>query len=206
MIAIINYEMGNLGAVKNMLKKIKVKEEVLITSNYKDILKASKIILPGVGSFDEGMKNLLKLRLIDAIYTKVEEGSPILGICLGMQILMEKSEEGKEKGLSLIEGEVVKFRFKEKDPNLKIPHMGWNIVKPTNYKTLFKNFEEKNIRFYFVHSYHVVCNDKAHILGWTNYEYDFASAISKNNIFGVQFHPEKSHKFGMKLFKNFVEL
>jgi len=202
MIVIIDFGMGNLGSIKNMLEKIGTK--VIISSKSKDIEKADKLILPGVGAFDNAMNNLQKLNLIPILNKKVlEDKIPILGICLGMQLLMEKSEEGKLKGLRWIKGEVIKFKFKGN--SLKTPHMGWNTLKILDKKSLFAN-NSKEVRFYFVHSYHVVCKNKENILATTNYGYDFTSAVHKGNIYGTQFHPEKSHKFGLKLLKNFIEL
>lgn len=202
-VVIIDYKIGNIGSIINMFKKIGV--EAKLSSNKDEIFNAEKLILPGVGSFDNGMKNLRESGLIEVLNNKVlKDNTPLLGICLGMQLLMESSEEGKERGLGWIDGEVKKFCFGENKDKLKVPHMGWNTVVPTNKETLYKGFDEEN-RFYFVHSYHVVCKNKENILGTSHFGYDFTSSIYKNNIFGVQFHPEKSHKFGMQLLKNFAE-
>lgn len=202
-VVIIDYKVGNIGSIINMFKKIGV--EAKLSSSKEEILNADKLVLPGVGSFDNGMKNLRESGLIEVLNKKVlKDNTPLLGICLGMQLLMESSEEGRERGLGWIDGEVKKFYFGENKDKLKIPHMGWNIVVPTNKETLYNGFGEEN-RFYFVHSYHVVCKNKENILGTTHFGYDFASSVYKNNIFGVQFHPEKSHKFGMQLLKNFME-
>lgn len=203
MIAIIDYKMGNLGSIANMLKRIG--ENPVITNRMSDIANATKIILPGVGSFDNAITNLINLDLIDIIKFKaLEEKVPTLGICLGMQLLSNKSEEGTLPGLSLINGEVIRFKFNDQENKYKVPHMGWNIVRKEKSNALTDNLPE-NSRFYFVHSYHFVCNDISDILLTTNYGYNFVSAISKGNILGVQFHPEKSHRFGMQLLKNFVE-
>jgi len=202
MIAVINYKMGNLESVHNMLKRIGA--VAAITADVAEIKAAEKLILPGVGAFDAGMENLRDLGLLEVIREKaVAKQTPILGICLGMQLLTKKSEEGSKEGIGLIDAETKKFDFKAIDQDLKIPHMGWNTVKVKNETGLFKGLEE-DCRFYFVHSYHVVCNDQADVLAVTNYGYDFVSAVGKGNILGVQFHPEKSHRFGMELLNNFV--
>jgi glutamine amidotransferase len=203
MIVIVNYGLGNLESIKNMLKKVGF--ESVISSNPEEIRKASKLILPGVGAFDNGMKNLHDLRIIPVLEEKVfEKRTPILGICLGMQLFTKKSEEGIMAGLGWINAETVRFQFQKEKETLKIPHMGWNTIKCKKESTLFQDpFPE--MRFYFVHSYHAVCQKGDDILTETHYGYDFTSSFQKENIIGVQFHPEKSHKFGMKLLRNFVE-
>lgn len=194
--------MGNLGSVANMIKKLG--NSYIITSQLEKIREAKKIILPGVGSFDKALSNLIDLGLLDLVKEKaIIEKIPILGICLGMQIMCKSSEEGKKEGLGLIDAEVKRFKF-EKDSKLKIPHMGWNIISPQNEHILLKDLPNQS-RFYFVHSYYVKCNKQEDILTTTNYGDDFVSSFAKHNIMGVQFHPEKSHKFGMKLLKNFIE-
>ncbi len=204
MIVIVDYGMGNLNSIRNMLQKIGV--EVMISSDPKIISKATKIILPGVGAFDEAVIKIKNLGIDKIIKKKVlEEKIPILGICLGMQLFMGNSEEGKLKGLGLIEGKVLKFKFSKENNNLKIPHMGWNNLSIKKKSPLFKN-QMENQRFYFVHSYYVVCEKNEDILSTTHHGYDFVSAVQKGNIFGTQFHPEKSHKFGMILLKNFTEI
>ncbi len=201
MILVIDYKMGNIGSIMNMLRKIGV--NAVFTSDTEEIKKADKLILPGVGSFDTGMNNLKKMGLVSFLNKKVlEEKTPILGICLGMQLFAERSEEGESDGLGWIDGEVKRFNFKEN--NLKIPHMGWNLVIPQKEDVLFSNMPKES-RFYFVHSYHFVCENEDNILAKTNYGYDFPSIVKKENIIGVQFHPEKSHKYGMKLLENFVK-
>jgi glutamine amidotransferase len=204
MIIIIDYGMGNLGSIRNMLKKIGAPAE--ISSDSSEILKAEKLILPGVGAFDHGMRNLSDRGLIAVLNQRVrEEKCPILGICLGMQLLTQSSEEGNLPGLSWISAKTRRFQFSPEMGSLKIPHMGWNEVKPVAAAPLFLGFEETP-RFYFVHSYHVRCDHSEDILATTFYGYDFVSAVKHENIMGTQFHPEKSHKFGMRLLKNFVEL
>jgi len=198
MIVIVNYNMGNVGSVYNMIKKIGF--EALITSNINEIEKAKKIILPGVGAFDNGIINLKKLGLIEILEYKVfKERVPILGICLGMQLMTKKSEEGELQGLSWIDAETKRFV----SDTYKIPHMGWNYVKIIKNSDLFSS-EFSEWRFYFVHSYYVECYNKDDILTTTFYIHDFVSSFQRENIIGVQFHPEKSHKFGMMLLKNFI--
>ena len=189
-IVIIDYGMGNLGSIHNMLKHIGI--EAIITAGISDAEEADKLILSGVGSFDNGMKSLADLGLI-----------PVLGICLGMQLLSESSEEGELPGLGWIHARTIRFSFAQNDGHLKIPHMGWNTVDLKKPSPLFESmFAEP--RFYFVHSYHLICDNHDDELCLTHHGYDFASAVARDNIFGVQFHPEKSHKFGMRLLENFI--
>jgi len=203
MIVIIDYKMGNIGSVTNMIKKIGY--TTLVTSNAQDVESATKIILPGVGHFDKAMRNLRELNLIEILNRKaLIEKVPILGICLGMQLLSEKSEEGNSSGLGWIKGEVCKFTFGYNPNKLKVPHMGWNTIHQRKYSALLEDLNS-NPRFYFVHSYHFKCYDQADILCTSEYGYRFVSAVSHENIMGVQFHPEKSHKFGMMLLRNFIE-
>jgi glutamine amidotransferase len=191
--------MGNLGSIANMIKK--VGHKCIITSDLEEIKKASKLILPGVGSFDNGMRNLAELGMIEVLNQKVlVEKTPILGICLGMQLMTKSSEEGTSAGLGWLDAQTKKFV----SDTLKIPHMGWNIIKHQKKSKLFDECESEK-RFYFVHSYFVSCNQEVDILTNTNYTQDFVSSFEKENIIGVQFHPEKSHKFGMSLLKNFLE-
>jgi glutamine amidotransferase len=185
-----------------MLKRIG--EETVITSDPDIIAEAKKLILPGVGSFDTGMDNLHKLGLIEILNTKViKEKVPVLGICLGMQLLSKNSEEGKLDGLGWIDAVTIKFSF-ESSGEFKIPHMGWNTVIQHKSSILFNEMYPEP-RFYFVHSYFLKVNDNSDILTSTEYGTEFTSSVEKGNILGVQFHPEKSHKFGMKLLKNFVD-
>jgi glutamine amidotransferase len=200
MIAIIDYDMGNLGSIKNMIKK--VGGESIITNNIEIISKASGIILPGVGSFDTGVDNLKKYNLFDPIKEiAVSEKKPFLGICLGMQLMTNMSEEGTEKGLGLVNAETIKFK---EETDRKIPYMGWNIVEKAESSVLFKNFVEPP-RFYFVHSFYVKCNEEQDVAGRSIYGQVFDSAFERGNIWGVQFHPEKSHRFGMTLMAGFLK-
>jgi len=203
MITIINYGMGNLGSVQNMFKKIGVESK--ITSNILDIKNATKLLLPGVGAFDEAMKNLKNLGLIEIIKHKVMiDKTPILGICLGMQLLTKGSEEGSLLGFDFIDALAIKFDFSKTNDKLPIPHMGWNKVKISKDSPLFLNCTHENRRFYFVHTYAVDCQNEEDILAFTNYGKPFVSVFEKDNIIGCQFHPEKSHKFGMQILSNFA--
>ncbi len=204
MVVIIDYNVGNVKSIQNMLKRIGV--AAILSANPEEILNAKKLILPGVGHFDYGMQMLRQSNLIEILNKKVlAEKTPILGICLGAQLLGNQSDEGKEKGLGWIDMDVVKFDKSKMDKTLKIPHMSWNEVEVKKASILFP---DKSLlqRFYFVHSYHMLPRQTSDVLTITNYGYNFVSAVEKNNIFGVQFHPEKSHKFGMNLLKNFVSL
>jgi imidazole glycerol-phosphate synthase subunit HisH len=202
-ITIIDYKTGNLGSIQNILKKIGV--ESIVTSDKSEISKATKLIFPGVGAFDTGMKNLAHLDIVDILNEKVlKEKIPVLGICLGMQLMSNKSDEGQLPGLGWIDAEVVRFNFKD-TISYKIPHMGWNFVNQEKESCLLKEMYD-DARFYFVHSYYFKANDEKDILTSTHYEIKFTSSVEKGNILGVQFHPEKSHKFGMKLLKNFIDL
>jgi len=203
MITIINYGMGNLGSVQNMLKRIGVATKV--TSDVKEIEKAEKILLPGVGAFDAAIQKIDELNLRSLLVHKaLEQKVPFLGICLGMQLLTRSSEEGVLKGLDLIPAQTIKFKF-DNNPSLKIPHMGWNFVKQNNPSKLTEGFRE-DYRFYFVHSYKVVCDKNENSILKTDHGGEFDSAIQKDNIFGAQFHPEKSHKYGMHLLTNFSKI
>jgi len=203
LIVIIDYGMGNLGSIQNMLKKVNA--HATISSDTKVIASADKLILPGVGSFDTAVTNLNRLELIPLLNERVIDGkTPLLGVCLGMQLLTRRSEEGIMPGLGWINAETIRFRFENE--KLKIPHMGWNTVEiQKKDDPLFRDLSYE-ARFYFVHSYYVKCNDPSNVLTTTIYGSDFCSSVVKENIRGVQFHPEKSHKFGMKLLKNFADL
>ena len=202
MVAIIDYGMGNLGSVINMLKKIGVASK--ITSDLEEIKTATKLLLPGVGSFDKAMQRINDSGIKEVLdYKALKEETPVLGICLGMQLLTNNSEEGIEKGLGYINASTKKFTFQ--DNKLKVPHMGWNLVEKSTLSQLTTNFDEES-RFYFVHSYYVEVEKQENSILKTTYGLEFDSAIQHKNIYGAQFHPEKSHKFGMKLLKNFSKI
>jgi glutamine amidotransferase len=202
MITIIDYGVGNVGSIVNMLKRIGAAAEV--SSDFATVARATKLILPGVGNFDTGMSKLMESGLIPTLNARVlTDRVPILGVCLGMQLLGAGSEEGRCAGLGWIDADTVKFRF-EGEPQRNIPHMGWNVVRPLQTHPLFTGLEQEN-RFYFVHSYHVRCTNRGAVLGETTYGYPFAAMIGSGNVAGVQFHPEKSHRFGLRLLRNFVE-
>lgn len=202
MLAIIDYGLGNLASISNMLKRIGLDAE--ITSDLGIIGKADKLILPGVGAFEHGMNNIVDLEMLPVLNERVMgQGIPILGICLGMQLMTEKSEEGSLPGLGWFNAETVRFNPEKSLGVTKIPHMGWNTVKIHKRHDLFDSVHDEP-RFYFVHSYHAVCRDEEDILTTSFHGYDFVSAIAKDNIVGVQFHPEKSHKFGMIFLRNWA--
>ncbi|QTN38492.1 imidazole glycerol phosphate synthase subunit HisH [Cryomorphaceae bacterium] len=207
MITIVDYGMGNLGSLRNMFKRLKT--PVTIESDPDVVLRASKILLPGVGAFDSAMKRINESGLREALLESVvTQNTPILGICLGMQLLVEGSEEGNLEGLGFIKGYVRRFKFQ--DNSLKIPHMGWNEVSDYGGTQLFKGLneltlEEENPRFYFVHSYHVELSNDEDVAFKTEYGHEFNSALKRGHVLGAQFHPEKSHKFGMQFLRNFIE-
>jgi glutamine amidotransferase len=202
MIVVIDYDMGNVGSVINMLKRIGVEAKLSQTPD--DLLLASKLILPGVGAFDVAMDNLERLGYLAPLnYCVLEQKCPILGICLGMQLFTKGSEEGNRQGLNWLDAQTVRFHFKNYKMPLKVPHMGWNTIEPQQNSNFFLGHEE--MRYYFVHSYHVVCNNPKNIIATTQYGYQFTSAVIENNIVGTQFHPEKSHRFGMTFLRQFAE-
>jgi glutamine amidotransferase len=204
MIVILDYGMGNTGSIINMIRRIG--GDAIVSADEQDISTAVALILPGVGAFDNGMGKLRESGMLPLIEKRVfEDKIPFLGICLGMQLLFDSSEEGALQGLGWISGGVKRFDFSgTNEKGLKIPHMGWNLVNTKQDHPLFVGLGAE-ARFYFVHSYHAVCSDEHHAIAFAEYGYSFACGVQKENIFGVQFHPEKSHKFGMTLFKNFVE-
>ena len=202
-VAIVDYNMGNLASVKNAL--IKVGANAYIVQEADKLKNFDKVILPGVGAFGDAVKHLDQYDLKEAILDFAKSGKPLLGICLGMQLLFDKSYEfGEHNGLGLIPGEVVPFDKSKFDHRLKVPHMGWNELFVKKETPLFKGLP-KAFYLYFVHSYHAVTIDE-YVIGTTIYGYEFVSAVQKDNIFGLQPHPEKSHDNGLKILKNFVEM
>jgi imidazole glycerol-phosphate synthase subunit HisH len=203
MTVIVDYKTGNLSSIGNMLKRIGY--EATITCDPLEIEKAEKIILPGVGHYDFGMRHLNELGLTQVLNQKVlVNKTPILGICLGVQLLMKGSDEGTEPGLGWIKGFTRKFDIAKFQNGLKIPHMGWSEIDVRRPSNLFHGFHEEP-RFYFVHSYHLDCDHEEDALGYCHYGYPFVAAVQHENISGVQFHPEKSHRFGMQFLKNFLD-
>ncbi|MBS1659708.1 MAG: imidazole glycerol phosphate synthase subunit HisH [Bacteroidetes bacterium] len=202
MIAIVDYGVGNLASIMNMLKKAGV--DAIVTSDPVLIESAAKLILPGVGAFDTCAGKLQESGLLPLLNKKVlEDKTPVLGVCVGMQLLLEGSEEGELPGLGWIKGRVVKFRPEMLPAGYKIPHMGWTDVILSKPSRLFEGMYEEP-RFYFVHSYYAQPVNPEDILVRADYGPPFTAGMENNNIMGVQFHPEKSHKFGMKLLSNFV--
>jgi glutamine amidotransferase len=201
MITIVDYGMGNLGSIGNMLKKIGVESQT--SSDPEVVARAGKLILPGVGAFDAGMENLERSGLQPVLEERVRAAEvPTLGICLGMQLMTRRSEEGVRPGLGWVDAEAL--RIVPGDGSLKVPHMGWNVVQTIGSSPLTEDLPEGS-RFYFVHSFHVHCKRPDDILLTTPYGGDLHSAFRHRNVWGVQFHPEKSHRFGMQLLRSFAE-
>ena len=201
MIAIIDYGMGNLRSVQKGFERMG--REAVVTREPKTILDASKVVLPGVGAFADCMRNLEEFGLIDPVKKCISSGKPFLGICLGLQLLFTEGEEfGVHKGLDIIKGRVIRFNIQ--DPTLKIPHMGWNSVSIKRRPPALADVPDGS-HFYFVHSYHVVPEDKGVIATTTPYGIEFVSSIWKDNILAVQFHPEKSQALGLSILKRFGE-
>ncbi len=202
MVVILDYGIGNINSILNMFRKISV--PAVISSDPFVIEGASKIILPGVGHFDYCMQQLKQAAFFDTLQEQaLQRKVPVLGVCVGCQMLMESSEEGREPGLAWISGRVIRFRTADLNKTLKVPHMGWTDVQPKNGCMLYNDISEP--RFYFVHSYHIQCAENNLVTATAHYGYDFTASVQQKNIMGVQFHPEKSHKFGMKLYENFVK-
>jgi len=202
-VVVVDYGIGNVGSVLNMIRR--AGGVAIASGRPEDLMQADKILLPGVGSFDSAVKNLNQSGLFQILGDAANAGIPILGICLGMQLLSNGSEEGALPGLGLIPGRVCRFNFQDGATSLRVPHMGWNHVSVHKDHPLAKGLED-GARFYFVHSYHYECESSADKLLTTAYGINFTSGIQRGNIMGVQFHPEKSHRFGMQLIKNFIEL
>ena len=203
MIAIVDYNMGNLASVKNAMNLLG--SEVVVESDPEKLKEYDKIILPGVGAYGDAMEHLQSRGMDEALKSYAQSGNYMLGVCLGMQLLFESSEEfGITEGLGLIEGRVTAFDTTKFEDNLKVPHMGWNRVFTQDHP-LFKGLDDAHY-LYFVHSFHVNCANKTDSIGKTMYGYEFTSAVAHNNILGIQPHPEKSHKNGLQILKNFINL
>jgi imidazole glycerol-phosphate synthase subunit HisH len=200
MLCIIDYGLGNVGSILNMCKHSRI--PVVLSSKKEEICSATHLLIPGVGSFDTGMQNLKNNDLQQILSEEViEKGKPVLGVCLGAQLMLDSSSEGITPGLGWVGGSCIEF---EKTPGIKVPHMGWNSLNDIKDRTLFEEMPYDPPRFYFVHSYHFCLKDRDNISATTTYGREFTSAFRKNNIFGVQFHPEKSHMFGMQVLLNFT--
>lgn len=202
-LVIVDYQTGNLNSVKKSLDRMRLCS--IISSSPKDIIDADKIILPGVGHFGRAMSNLKELNLLDALHEAVlVKQKPILGICLGMELMAKESEEGHAEGLGWLDAEVISFKVSDRI-KYKIPCIGWNQISIRKNSSLMHNISESS-DFYFLHSYHLKMNNQSDILSETRYDYCYPSAIERDNIFGVQYHPEKSHDAGAQLLKNFIDL
>ena len=203
MITIVDYGVGNLGSIINMFKKVGVKAAA---SSEPSVLKqADKLVLPGIGAFDAGMNKLKEHGLADLLTElALEKKVPFLGLCLGLQLMTKGSEEGRTAGLGWLDAETVRFRFGVEQAHLKVPHMGWNTIDVRRPHPLLSDLEPDS-RFYFVHSYYVRSQDRQAVLAETEYGIRFDSILGRDNIMGAQFHPEKSHKFGMRLLRNFAQ-
>lgn len=203
-VVIVDYGMGNVGSIKNMLSRVGVAAE--LSGDPDVIVRAQRLVLPGVGAFDEAMTTLRRTHLAEALCERAEsDRGPLLGVCLGMQLLLEASEEGVEKGLGLIPGTCRRFPTHSELGPLRIPHMGWNDVTVAEPPALLPSLGV-DARYYFVHSFYAEPSDPAHVIGTTTYSTRFASAVGRDNLIGVQFHPEKSHRHGLRLLAEFVGL
>jgi len=203
MIAIVDHGMGNLGSVQNMLRRLGA--DVVLTGDPAVISRSKKLILAGVGAFDTAMSRLEDLGVIEVINRRVlDDGIPVLGVCLGLQLMTMSSEEGRRPGLGWLDAEARAFAFANGE-ELPTPHMGWEVVRPTRASPLFdaRGHEE---RFYFSHRYHLDCRDARDVAATAVYGYEFPAAIHRSNILGTQFHPEKSHTFGMAVYRRFLAL
>ena len=204
MVIIVDYGVGNLASIANMARKAGT--DCIISSDPAMVARADKLILPGVGAFDRGVSNLEQRGLIAALNERaVERRVPTLGLCLGMQLMGRGSEEGGRAGLGWLAADSVRFKFGGGAPALKVPHMGWNYIEPAAPAALTSGLPPEP-RFYFVHSYYLACDDPSDVMCWTTYGSRFASGIHRGNLWGTQFHPEKSHSFGLALLRNFLAL
>ena len=204
MIAIVDYGIGNIRAISNIYKRSNIPH--VIASRPEQLMSADKALLPGVGAFDQAMNELEKSGMRQALDAfSLEEGKPILGICVGMQILARGSDEGALQGLGWIDGIVKRFDHSDFNQSTHLPHMGWNTVAPIRTHTLFEDID-LHTGCYFLHSYYFSCNRQEDVLAVTDYGIEFASIVNKDNVYGVQFHPEKSHQAGIQLLVNFADI
>ncbi|GAB3317325.1 imidazole glycerol phosphate synthase subunit HisH [Larkinella ripae] len=202
-IVIVDYGMGNLRSVLNKFRKLGV--ECTISADPHAIEEATALILPGVGHYGRAMDKLRQMSLLDVLHQRVQdEKVPVMGICLGMQLMMDHSEEGDAEGLGWIKGDTIRFRLDDR-PALKIPHIGWNSIDPVRHHPISEGLNQDEL-FYFVHSFHVSLTDPSDALHRTHYGYDFVSAVQRDHIFGFQYHPEKSQDAGVQVFRNFIKL
>lgn len=203
MIGVIDYEIGNLGSILNMLRKLKV--PCRSVSQPSDCFECTKLILPGVGAFDQGMSKLAEHGFVEPLHqVAAEEKIYVLGICLGAQMMTRGSEEGQLPGLGWFAADTIRFFSRHTVPNAKVPHMGWSDIEVKKNSPVLHSGEDD--RFYFVHSYHFQCDDPQIVLATAHYGYEFAAAMSERKLIGAQFHPEKSHRFGMRLLERFAAL
>jgi glutamine amidotransferase len=203
MIVVVDYGVGNLGSIVNMFKKVGVKATA--SSDKQIIEQAEKLILPGIGAFDAGMQKLNEHGLVPLLTELVmEKKIPVLGLCLGLQLMTKGSEEGQLPGLGWFDADTIRYKFGADQAHLKVPHMGWNTIEIRRGHPLLADLEADS-RFYFVHSFYVRCHEPESVLAETDYGGYFHSVLGKGNIMGAQFHPEKSHRYGMRLLKNFAE-
>ena len=200
-ITIVDSGIANVRSVANMLRRLNIASQISDTPDA--VMSASKIILPGVGSFDAGMRALCERGLVDALHAARSQNTPILGICLGMQLLARGSAEGKERGLGWLHADCVRFNLDGQNSDFKVPHMGWNSLARER-PSLLLDALPQDARFYFVHSYHMRCHDPADVIGTAVHGYPFPAAVQRGSVYGVQFHPEKSHRFGMALLNQFA--
>lgn len=201
-LTVADFGVGNVASIMNMARRIGA--AAILTDDASIIRAAQRLVLPGVGAFDHGIRQLRARGLFDLVREKAAAGTPLLGVCLGMQMLARGSEEGREHGLGLIDGECRRFAFSEGTP-LRIPHVGWNEPTVVRDNPLL-SAEGTTPRFYFTHGYHLVCEREEDVLATVDYGYAFPAIVGRGNVFGVQFHPEKSHRFGMELLRRFSEV
>ena len=202
-LVIVDYGMGNIGSLRNMFSRIEVAPDV--TSDPERVSTAPRIVLPGVGAFDNAVDRLRSAGLWDSLEAARRRGTHILGVCLGMQLLLDGSDEGERPGLGWVSGRARRFEPERAEPPLRVPHMGWNHVKPTGTRpTTSCAIRRQMLGYYFVHSYFADC-DRRSVVGTTTYGVEFASVIQRDNVIGMQFHPEKSHRFGMAILETFLQ-